>query len=99
LTEKRVIVLPDLENRCPYLVFAVPRSEKWRGKRATGCATARFASHPVPRSVPRKFREKTSQTLVLLGSSTVPRFSEERYTEKITPGFSHDAGIKTEVSD
>ena len=50
------------------------------------------ASNPVPLSVPRKFHEKTSRTLVLIGSSTVPRFSEYRCTEKITPGTTHDAG-------
>ena len=46
----------------------------------------------VPRSVPRKFREKISETVVLIGGSAIPRFSEERYTEKITLGVMHGAG-------
>ena len=74
-------MLPDHENRCPDLVSVVPRSEKWCGKRVTGCATAPALRLPVPRTVPRKFHEKTSKPLVLLGSSTVPRFLEMVYNE------------------
>ncbi len=44
------------------------------------------------------FRESSAfdmpQTVVLIGGSAIPRFSKERYTEKITPAVSHDAGIK-----
>ena len=105
--KKRVTVLLDHEKRCPDCVCMVPRSEKWCGKRVTGCATAltpfvlfrACASHPVPRSVPRKFREKTSQTLVLLESSTVPHFSGYRYKEKSQPASHTMLETEMEVSD
>jgi hypothetical protein len=99
LNKKRDIALPNSENRCHNWGFAVSRFWKKRGKRVPECVTVSMSYCSVSRMVSRQYREKNPQTLVLLESIAVSRFSEKGCAEKISPGVSHGAGIETEVSD